>query len=52
LDYNSISHLRSEAKENLSAFRPATLGQASRITGITPADIIVIQVHLKKNYGH
>ncbi len=52
LDYNSISHLRSEAKDNLSAFRPATLGQASRITGITPADIIVIQVHLKKNYRH
>ena len=52
LDYNSISHLRIEAKENLSAFRPATLGQASRITGITPADIIVIQVHLKKNYRY
>jgi len=48
LDYNSISHLRAEAKEKLSAFRPATLAQASRISGITPADITVIQVHLKK----
>jgi len=50
LDYNQVSHLRIEAKEKLSAFRPATLGQASRISGITPADITVIQVHLKKYY--
>jgi tRNA uridine 5-carboxymethylaminomethyl modification enzyme len=48
LDYNQIAHLRAEAKEKLSAFRPGTLGQASRISGITPADITVIQVHLKK----
>jgi len=50
LDYNRIEHLRAEAREKLSAFRPATLGQASRISGITPADITVIQVHLKKYY--
>jgi tRNA uridine 5-carboxymethylaminomethyl modification enzyme len=48
LGYDRIVHLRAEAKEKLSAFRPATLGQASRIGGITPADITVIQVHLKK----
>jgi tRNA uridine 5-carboxymethylaminomethyl modification enzyme len=48
LDYNSIEHLRSEAKEKLSAFRPSTLAQASRISGITPADITVIQIHMKK----
>jgi tRNA uridine 5-carboxymethylaminomethyl modification enzyme len=48
LDYNSIAHLRAEAKEKLSAFRPGTLGQASRISGITPADITVVQIHLKK----
>ena len=48
LHYGSVTHLRAEAKEKLSAFRPATLGQASRITGITPADITVLQVHLKK----
>ena len=48
LDYNNISHLRCEARERLSVFRPATLGQASRISGITPADITVIQIHLKK----
>ncbi len=50
LDYNNITHLRAEAKEKLSAFGPATLGQASRISGITPADITVIQIHLKKYY--
>jgi len=48
LDYNSITHLRAEAKEKLSAFRPSTLAQASRISGITPADIMVLQIHLKK----
>ncbi|OHB56340.1 MAG: tRNA uridine-5-carboxymethylaminomethyl(34) synthesis enzyme MnmG [Planctomycetes bacterium RBG_13_44_8b] len=48
LDYHNITHLRVEAKEKLSAFRPATLAQASRISGITPADITVLQIHLKK----
>ncbi len=51
LDYNSIDHLRLEAREKLSAFRPATLAQASRIGGVTPADITVIQIHLKKHYS-
>jgi len=51
LDYNNISHLRIEAREKLLAFRPGTLGQASRISGITPADITVIQIHLKKHEG-
>ena len=50
LDYSGIIHLRTEAKEKLSAFRPGTLAQASRISGITPADITVIQIHLKKYY--
>jgi tRNA uridine 5-carboxymethylaminomethyl modification enzyme len=50
LDYNSITHLRPEAKEKLSTFRPQTLGQAGRISGITPADVTVIQIHLKKYY--
>ena len=50
LDYRRIEHLRAEAKEKLSAFRPETLARASRIGGITPADITVIQIHLKKHY--
>ncbi len=48
LDYKRIVHLRTEAKEKLSAFRPGTLAQASRISGITPADITVIRIYLKK----
>jgi len=48
LNYQDIAHLRAEAKENLSAFRPATLAQASRIAGISPADITVLQIYMKK----
>lgn len=50
LDYRAIEHLRVEAKEKLSAFRPETFAQAGRISGITPADITVIQIHLKKHH--
>jgi len=49
LDYHQISHLRAEAKEKLSAVRPDNLAQASRIGGVTPADITVIRVHMKKS---
>ncbi len=51
LDYNDVPHLRAEAKEKLSVFRPGTLAQAARMSGITPADITVIQVHLRKAQG-
>ena len=50
LDYSAITHLRPEAKEKLTLFSPQTLGQAGRISGITPADVTVIQIHLKKYY--
>jgi tRNA uridine 5-carboxymethylaminomethyl modification enzyme len=50
LDYDRIEHLRAEAREKLKQFRPYTLGQAGRIGGITPADIMVIQIHLKKHH--
>jgi len=52
LDYGTVRHLRPEAVEKLSRFRPETLGQASRINGITPADITVIRIHLKKAESH
>jgi tRNA uridine 5-carboxymethylaminomethyl modification enzyme len=48
LDYAVIPHLRFEAKEQLSKYRPHTLGQARRIGGITPADLTVIQIYLKQ----
>ncbi len=50
-DYASVEHLRCEAREKLLAFRPATLGHASRISGITPADITVLQICLRKLSG-
>ncbi|MFC1765773.1 tRNA uridine-5-carboxymethylaminomethyl(34) synthesis enzyme MnmG [Planctomycetota bacterium] len=52
IDYWAIEHLRAEAKEKLSAFQPETLAQAAQIGGITPADITVLQVHLRKQTGH
>jgi len=48
LDYFGVSHLRYEAKERLTAVKPLTLGQASRVGGITPADIAVLQIYLRK----
>ena len=45
--YESIGHLRIEAREKLTKIRPHNLSQASRISGITPADIALIMVHLK-----
>ena len=49
LDYNSISGLRIEAKQKLLRFRPVSIGQASRISGVTPADISVLMVYLMQH---
>jgi tRNA uridine 5-carboxymethylaminomethyl modification enzyme len=46
LDFSSVTHLRAEAREKLQRFRPANLAQAGRISGITPADLAVLAVHL------
>ncbi|MBS0615143.1 MAG: tRNA uridine-5-carboxymethylaminomethyl(34) synthesis enzyme MnmG [Verrucomicrobia bacterium] len=48
LDYHTILGLSKEAREKLSRTRPINLGQASRLAGITPADITVLMVYLKK----
>jgi len=46
LDYNAIAHLKPEAREKLTKLRPATLGQASRIAGVTQADLSVLMTRL------
>ena len=46
IDYNEISSLRLEARQKLNKFKPENIGQASRISGVTPADISVLLVYL------
>ncbi|MEM7807431.1 MAG: FAD-dependent oxidoreductase [Planctomycetota bacterium] len=48
LDYTTISGLRNEAREKLTLFTPRNLGQALRISGITPADVTLLSVHLAR----
>ncbi len=49
LDYGKIAGLRSETRQKLAAVRPVSLGQAGRISGITPADIAIISIWLTKS---
>ena len=48
LDYAAVPQLRAEAREKLARVRPRSLGQAGRISGINPADIATLLVHLKR----
>ncbi len=48
LDYEAVSGLRAEARQKLSRVRPATFGQAGRISGITGADLAVVSIELRK----
>ncbi|NLY47442.1 MAG: tRNA uridine-5-carboxymethylaminomethyl(34) synthesis enzyme MnmG [Clostridiales bacterium] len=49
MDYNAISGLRLEARQKLQKFRPLSIGQASRISGVNPADISVLMVYLMQH---
>ena len=46
LDYSKMASLSSESKEKLSSLKPATIGQASRVSGVTPSDVSVLLVYL------
>ena len=48
IDYDSIKSLRIEAKQKLNQIRPSSIGQASRISGVSPADVSVLLVYLGK----
>jgi tRNA uridine 5-carboxymethylaminomethyl modification enzyme len=48
IDYKGLPGLSNEVVEKLTAIQPRSLGQASRISGVTPAAVSVLQVHLKK----
>ena len=51
IDYNKVSNLASEAREKLIKVMPTTLGQASRISGVNPADISILMVYLRRKYN-
>jgi tRNA uridine 5-carboxymethylaminomethyl modification enzyme len=50
-DYAAIRHLRPEAREKLCRVQPSTLGQASRISGITPADLALVRIYIEGGRG-
>jgi tRNA uridine 5-carboxymethylaminomethyl modification enzyme len=51
VDYGSLPGLRREARQKLAEVQPLTFGQAARISGITPADLAIVQIWLKKQGG-
>ncbi|MFR5684836.1 MAG: tRNA uridine-5-carboxymethylaminomethyl(34) synthesis enzyme MnmG, partial [Clostridia bacterium] len=48
IDYNQIGGIRLEARQKLNKYKPNSVGQASRISGVSPADISVLLVYLEK----
>jgi tRNA uridine 5-carboxymethylaminomethyl modification enzyme len=48
MDYRAVHGLTTEAREKLSRIMPLTMGQASRISGVTPAALMALQVHLRR----
>ena len=51
LDYDKVPSLRTEARQNLKKYRPMSIGQASRIAGVSPADVSVLLIYLEQKRG-
>ena len=51
IDYDDVGSLRNEARQKLKQFMPSSIGQASRISGVTPADVTVLLIYLEKKRG-
>ena len=47
INYADVKNLRIEARQKLEEIRPVSIGQASRISGVSPADISMLMIHLK-----
>lgn len=52
IDYDAMHNLASEAKQKLKEVKPASLGQALRISGVNPADISILMIYLKRDYHY
>jgi len=50
IDYTAVQHLRTQARQKLIRMRPRTIGQASRVEGVTPADIAMLMIYLEKHH--
>ena len=48
VDYENVENLSIEGRQKLEKYRPATMGQASRISGVNPADLAVLSIYLKQ----
>ena len=48
INYQDVLHLRTQARQKLILTRPRTVGQASRVEGVTPADVAILMVYLEK----
>ena len=52
IDYSKVPNLASEARQKLAEILPTTIGQASRISGVNPADLSILMVYLRRNGAH
>jgi tRNA uridine 5-carboxymethylaminomethyl modification enzyme len=50
-NYDDVENLSIEGRQKLNRYKPATMGQASRISGVNPADLAVLSIYLKQREG-